>query len=48
MVFAMLCLRVFQHQQQVVAAIKRAEQVTMQELNAIIGVRRSDFSCSLR
>lgn len=26
-----------EHQQQVVAAIKRAEQVTMQELNAIIG-----------
>jgi hypothetical protein len=27
-----------QHQQQVVAAIDRAKQITMQELNAIIGV----------
>ena len=32
-VFSML-----QHQQQVVAAVERAKQVTMQELNAIIGV----------
>jgi len=28
-----------QHQQQVAAAVERAKQVTMQELNAIIGVR---------
>ena len=27
-----------QHQQQVAAAVERAKQVTMQELNAIIGV----------
>jgi len=30
---------VLQHQQQVAAAVERAKQVTMQELNAIIGVR---------
>ena len=29
---------VSQHQQQVAAAVERAKQVTMQELNAIIGV----------
>jgi Groucho/TLE N-terminal Q-rich domain len=28
----------YQHQQQVAAAVERAKQVTMQELNAIIGV----------
>ena len=30
-----------QHQQQVAAAVERAKQVTMQELNAIIGVSTS-------
>lgn len=30
---------VFQHQQQVATAVERAKQVTMTELNAIIGVR---------
>jgi len=30
-----------QHQQQVAAAVERAKQVTMQELNAIIGVSRT-------
>jgi len=30
-----------QHQQQVAAAVERAKQVTMQELNAIIGVIQS-------
>ena len=29
---------IFQHQQQVAAAVERAKQVTMTELNAIIGV----------
>ena len=29
----------FKHQQQVAAAVERAKQVTMTELNAIIGVR---------
>ncbi len=29
----------FQHQQQVVTAVERAKQVTMSELNSIIGVR---------
>lgn len=29
----------FQHQQQVAQAVERAKQVTMAELNAIIGVR---------
>ena len=29
----------FQHQQQVATAVERAKQVTMTELNAIIGVR---------
>lgn len=29
----------FQHQQQVVQAVERAKQVTMAELNAVIGVR---------
>lgn len=33
------CLRVLQHQQQVVQAVERAKQVTMAELNAVIGVR---------
>ena len=28
----------FQHQQQVVTAVERAKQVTMQELNTIVGV----------
>ena len=28
----------FQHQQQVVTAVERAKQVTMTELNAIVGV----------
>lgn len=32
-------LRVLQHQQQVVQAVERAKQVTMAELNAVIGVR---------
>jgi len=31
---------VLQHQQQVAAAVERAKQITVQELNAIIGVRR--------
>jgi len=31
-------LCVYQHQQQVVQAVERAKQVTMAELNAIIGV----------
>ena len=31
-------MSVDQHQQQVAAAVERAKQVTMQELNAIIGV----------
>ena len=35
----------WQHQQQVAAAVERAKQVTMQELNAIIGVSL-DTSCS--
>ena len=30
----------FQHQQQVVTAVERAKQVSMSELNAIIGVRK--------
>ena len=30
---------ILQHQQQVAAAVERAKQVTMTELNAIIGVR---------
>ena len=35
-----LCLLcVLQHQQQVAQAVERAKQVTMTELNAIIGVR---------
>lgn len=33
------CLRLWQHQQQVVQAVERAKQVTMAELNAVIGVR---------
>lgn len=33
------CLRILQHQQQVVQAVERAKQVTMAELNAVIGVR---------
>lgn len=36
----------FQHQQQVAAAVERAKQVTMTELNAIIGVSiRNNFGC---
>ena len=36
---ACVCVRVcVQHQQQVVQAVERAKQVTMAELNAIIGV----------
>lgn len=31
----------FQHQQQVATAVERAKQVTMTELNAIIGVSRT-------
>jgi hypothetical protein len=31
----------FQHQQQVATAVERAKQVTMTELNAIIGVRQT-------
>ena len=31
-------VRTFQHQQQVVTAVERAKQVTMSELNSIIGV----------
>lgn len=34
-----VCLCVLQHQQQVVQAVERAKQVTMAELNAVIGVR---------
>ena len=30
-------VRTFQHQQQVVTAVERAKQVTMSELNSIIG-----------
>lgn len=33
----------YQHQQQVAAAVERAKQVTMSELNAIVGV--SKFFC---
>lgn len=33
------CLRILQHQQQVVQAVERAKQVTMAELNSVIGVR---------
>lgn len=33
------CVCVLQHQQQVAQAVERAKQVTMTELNAIIGVR---------
>lgn len=32
-------LHIFQHQQQVATAVERAKQVTISELNAIIGVR---------
>jgi hypothetical protein len=32
-------LLLFQHQQQVATAVERAKQVTMTELNAIIGVK---------
>ena len=35
--FANFCFE-FQHQQQVVTAVERAKQVSMSELNAIIGV----------
>ena len=38
-VTTVLMLPWFQHQQQVAAAVERAKQVTMTELNAIIGVR---------
>ena len=34
----MLSKHFFQHQQQVVTAVERAKQVSMSELNAIIGV----------
>jgi len=34
-----VCIR--QHQQQVAAAVERAKQVTLQELNAIIGASNS-------
>lgn len=34
-----LVCAVLQHQQQVVQAVERAKQVTMAELNAVIGVR---------
>lgn len=34
----LLILFFFQHQQQVATAVERAKQVTMTELNAIIGV----------
>lgn len=34
-----ICFCVLQHQQQVVQAVERAKQVTMAELNAVIGVR---------
>jgi len=37
-VYVCVCVCVWQHQQQVAAAVERAKQVTMQELNAIIGV----------
>jgi hypothetical protein len=32
-----------QHQQQVVSAVERAKQVTMSELNSIIGVSHESF-----
>ena len=35
---AVLLILMFQHQQQVVTAVERAKQVTMAELNSIIGV----------
>ena len=41
---------VSQHQQQVAAAVERAKQITVQELNAIIGVRCVELryvSCSV-
>lgn len=34
-----VCVCLLQHQQQVVQAVERAKQVTMAELNAVIGVR---------
>ena len=34
----------FKHQQQVVTAVERAKQVTMSELNSIIGVRFTLFA----
>lgn len=33
-----ICRPTFQHQQQVMSAIERAKQVTMQDLNQIVGV----------
>lgn len=36
-----------EHQQQVASAVDRAKQVTMTELNAIIGVSRDWFSTNL-
>ena len=35
---AVLLMLMLQHQQQVVTAVERAKQVTMAELNSIIGV----------
>lgn len=37
----------FQHQQQVVTAVERAKQVTMTELNAIVGVSLDVTTLSL-
>lgn len=36
-----------EHQQQVASAVERAKQVTMSELNAIIGVRHVRYSILL-
>ena len=36
---SLIVVSLVQHQQQVAAAVERAKQVTMTELNAIIGVR---------
>lgn len=37
------CLTSFQHQQQVVTAVERAKQVSMSELNTIIGVSKTNI-----
>lgn len=53
MIVSPLSMTSLQHQQQVAAAVERAKQVTMTELNAIIGVSVSYISyiyiyCHLR